>query len=164
MVKWYFIAAGIAKHCVLRETKAYPERLWSALEYISKRMGAASVRPPLVEYERQTEPETTSEVANPTIDESHIQFALAEITSNLISPPITSRTAPPCPSTAHEEQSSNSFNAADALKSRVTKRTAENAELAESVSQVLIADGDLTDQFAISTGRLSCCRCNVETW
>jgi hypothetical protein len=46
MVKWYFIAAGIAKDCVLRETKAYPERLRSALEYIAKQMGAASVRTP----------------------------------------------------------------------------------------------------------------------
>ncbi|EDU46138.1 predicted protein [Pyrenophora tritici-repentis Pt-1C-BFP] len=61
MVKWYFIAAGIAKDCVLRETKAYPERLRSALEYIAKRMGAASVRAPIVGYERQTEPKTTSE-------------------------------------------------------------------------------------------------------
>jgi hypothetical protein len=71
MVKWYFIAAGIAKDCVLRETKAYPERLRSALEYIAKRMGAASVRAPIVGYERQTEPKTTSEEVSPTTDESH---------------------------------------------------------------------------------------------
>jgi hypothetical protein len=149
MVKWYFIAAGIAKDCVLRETKAYPERLRSALEYIAKRMGAISVRTPLVGYQRQTEPETTSEEASPAIDESHIQSTLAEVTTNLLSSPITSRTTPPRPSTAHAEQLNNSFNAVDALELRGTKRTVEDAEfedLAEIVNQVLTADRDLTDQ------------------
>ncbi|RMZ67740.1 hypothetical protein GMOD_00010117 [Pyrenophora seminiperda CCB06] len=79
VVKWYFIAAGITKDCVLRETKAYPERLRSALEYIAKRMGAASVRTPLVGYERQTEPETISDEASPIIDESHIQNKLVGV-------------------------------------------------------------------------------------
>ena len=149
MVKWYFIAARIAKDCVLRETKAYPERLLSALEYIAKRMGAASVRPPLAGYERQTEPETRSEEASPTIDESHIQFTLAKVTPNPLSSPITSRTAPPHPSTAHAEQLNNLSNAVDAQKLRGTKRTAEDAEfedLAEILSQALTADRGLTDQ------------------
>lgn len=149
MVKWYFIAAGIAKNCVLRETKTYPERLRSALEYIAKRMGAASVRPPLVGYERQTEPETTSEEANPAIDESRIQSTIAEVTLNPLSLPITSRTVPPHPSTAHAEQLNNSPSAVDAPELRGTKRTTEDAEfedLAEIVSQVLSADRDLKDQ------------------
>jgi hypothetical protein len=149
MVKWYFIAAGIAKNCVLRETKAYPERLRSALEYIDKQMGAASGRTPLVGYERQTENETTSEEASPTIDESHIQFTLAKVTSSPLSSPITSRIAPPRPSTAHAEQLDHPSNAVDAPESRGTKRTAEDAEfedLTEVVSQVLTADRDLTDQ------------------
>ncbi|KAH8696771.1 hypothetical protein GQ44DRAFT_634215 [Phaeosphaeriaceae sp. PMI808] len=149
MVKWYFIGAGIAKDCVLRETKAYPERLRSALEYIAKRMGAAAVRPPLIAYEQRTVPGTTSEEANPTIDESYIQSTLAEVTPNLISSPITSRTAPPCPSTAHVEQLDNPSNAVDAPELRGTKRTAEDAEfedLAQIVSQVLSADRDLANQ------------------
>ncbi|RYN15882.1 hypothetical protein AA0119_g12795 [Alternaria tenuissima] len=149
MVKWYFIAAGIAKGCVLRETKAYPERLRSALEYIAKRMGAASVRTPLVGYERQTEPETTSEEASPIIDESHIQFTLAEVTPNPLSSPITSRTTPPRPSTAHAEQLNNPSNAVDAPELRGTKRTAEDAEfedLTKIVSRVLTADQNLTNQ------------------
>ncbi|KAF1828609.1 hypothetical protein BDW02DRAFT_643368 [Decorospora gaudefroyi] len=152
MVKCYFIAAGIAKDCVLRETKAYPERLRSALEYIAKRMGATSVRTPLVGYERQTEPKTISKAASPIIDESHIQFTLAEVTPNPLSSPITSRTAAPRPSTAHAEQLNNSSNAVDAPKSRGTKRTAEDAEfedLAEIVSQVLTAYRDLTDQIDV---------------
>ncbi|KAF3031948.1 hypothetical protein E8E11_002521 [Didymella keratinophila] len=149
MVKWYFIAAGIAKDCVLKETKAYPERLRNALEYIAKRMGAASVRTPVVGYERQTEPETTSEEANPAIDESHIQFSLAEVTPNLLSSRIHTRTDPPRPSTTHAEQLDKSSNAVDDPELRGTKRTAEDAEfedLAEIVSQVLTVDRDLTNQ------------------
>ncbi|KAH6613016.1 hypothetical protein C7974DRAFT_74881 [Boeremia exigua] len=149
MVKWYFIAAGIAKDCVLRETKAYPERLRNALEYIAKRMGAASVKTPVVGYEQQTEPETTSEEANPAIDQSHIQFSLAEVTPNLLSSRIQTRTDPPRPSTTHAEQLDKSSNAVDDPELRGTKRTAEDAEfedLAEIVSQVLTVDRDLTNQ------------------
>ena len=46
LVKWYFIAAGIVKNEVLKETKAYAERLRVALVYIAQRMGAAAVGPP----------------------------------------------------------------------------------------------------------------------
>jgi hypothetical protein len=45
MIKWYFIAAEIATDCVLRETKAYPDRLRCALEYIAEQMGSAAVHP-----------------------------------------------------------------------------------------------------------------------
>ena len=38
IIKWYFLASGIAQNIVLRETKAYPERLRFALEYIARRM------------------------------------------------------------------------------------------------------------------------------
>lgn len=149
MVKWYFIAAGIAKDCVLKETKAYPERLRNALEYIAKRMGAASVSSPLVGYERQFELHATPEEASSTIDESHIQFALAEVKSNLSPSSITCGAVPPRPSTAHAERLNNSSNAVDVSELRGTKRTAEDAEfedLAEIVSQVLTADRDLTNQ------------------
>jgi hypothetical protein len=149
MVKWYFIAAGIAKDCVLRETKAYPEHLRSALEYIAKRMGAASVRAPLVGYERQTEPETTSEEVSPTTDESHIQLTLAEVTPNPLSSPITSRIAHPHPSIAQAEQMNNPSNAVDAPELRSTKRSAEDAEfedLTEKALEVLAADQNLTSQ------------------
>ncbi|KAJ4368438.1 hypothetical protein N0V83_006795 [Neocucurbitaria cava] len=46
IVKWYFIAAEIARDIVLKETKAYPDRLRSGLEYIAQRMGEAAVEPP----------------------------------------------------------------------------------------------------------------------
>lgn len=45
MVKWYFIASGNAGNVVLQETKGYPQRLRSALEYIAQRMGAAAYKP-----------------------------------------------------------------------------------------------------------------------
>ncbi|KAH6612383.1 hypothetical protein C7974DRAFT_322549, partial [Boeremia exigua] len=149
MVKWYFIAAGIAKDCVLRETKAYPERLRNALEYIAKRMGAASIRPPVVGYERQTEPETTSEEANPVIDKSHVQLCPAEVTPNLSSSRIQTNSDSPRPSTTHVEQLDKSSNTVDDPEVRGRKRTAEDAEfedLAEIVSQVLTVDRDLTNQ------------------
>jgi hypothetical protein len=44
MVKWYFIAAGIATDCVLEETKSYPGRFHAALGYIADRMGSAAVK------------------------------------------------------------------------------------------------------------------------
>ena len=44
MVKWYFVAAGVAKDCVLKETKAYPKRLRYTLEYIAKRMNPIVVQ------------------------------------------------------------------------------------------------------------------------
>ncbi|KAF7575114.1 Periplasmic protein TonB [Pyrenophora tritici-repentis] len=46
MVKYYFIAAGIAPDDVLKESKTFAERLHSALGYIAKRMGPAAVKPP----------------------------------------------------------------------------------------------------------------------
>ncbi|KAJ6200811.1 hypothetical protein J3E72DRAFT_236503 [Bipolaris maydis] len=46
MVKFYFISAGIATNCVLKETKKYPERLRVALDYIADRMGPAAAKPP----------------------------------------------------------------------------------------------------------------------
>lgn len=78
MVKWYFIAAGIAKDLVLKETKAYPERLRSALEYIAMRMGPAAVEPP----------------APQLLDESRIQ-------SDLAGSPLRATPAPDPSGTSH---------------------------------------------------------------
>lgn len=68
MVKWYFVAAGIAIDVVLKETKAYPERLRSALEYIAMRMGPAAVERPESAQQSPTQQ---------LFDESHIQSDLA---------------------------------------------------------------------------------------
>ncbi|CAA9961960.1 GREB1 domain containing protein [Pyrenophora teres f. maculata] len=46
MIKYYFIAAGIAPDNVLKESKTFGDRLRSSLEYIAKRMGPAAVKPP----------------------------------------------------------------------------------------------------------------------
>ncbi|KAI5368419.1 hypothetical protein J4E82_010783 [Alternaria postmessia] len=143
MVKWYFIAAGVAKDCVLRETKAFPERLRSALEYIAERMGAASARPPSIDCERQNEPTTTPEEARPA------QFTTAEITTGLLSSPSTSTTASPRPSTAYAEQLNDQVNAVDTPISRLAKRTADDAEfedLAGIVLEVLATDQNLKSQ------------------
>ncbi|KAF2029645.1 hypothetical protein EK21DRAFT_89587 [Setomelanomma holmii] len=80
MVKWYFIAAGIATNLVLQETKAYPGRLRCALEYIANRMGPAAAKPPMTRdasIPRRSRLHDTS-----TIDESQIQNSLAGPTSS----------------------------------------------------------------------------------
>jgi hypothetical protein len=103
-------------------------------------MGAASVETRVVGCEQQTKPRTISNEASQTIDESHIQLTLAEVTPSPLSSAIESRIAPPALSTAHAEQLNNSPNAVDAENSRATKCTAEDAEfdgLAEIVPQVL---------------------------
>ena len=46
IVKYYFIVAGIATDCVLKEAKTFPERLRTVLGYIAERMGPAAVKPP----------------------------------------------------------------------------------------------------------------------
>jgi hypothetical protein len=66
LVKWYFIAAGIAANIVLRETPNYPSRLVSTLTYIADRMGPAAATP-------------LSSVPTPPIDESEIQSSLAKV-------------------------------------------------------------------------------------
>ncbi|KAH7394828.1 hypothetical protein BKA66DRAFT_485959 [Pyrenochaeta sp. MPI-SDFR-AT-0127] len=125
MVKWYFIAAGIAKNCVLRETKAYPGRLRSALEFVAKHMGPAAVKPPHVASAKQTESGNT--------------------------PAVTFRTVP-CPSpAAHEEQPASMSNTADSQSPHGTKRNVEDAEfddltrlVAENIARTKSKDLDLT--------------------
>lgn len=78
LIKWYFIEAGFAKNIVLQETKAYPERLYSALKYIAARMGEGAAKPPQKsdsDVMEQDQPLLSLEEAS--LDESHIQFDLA---------------------------------------------------------------------------------------
>jgi hypothetical protein len=49
IVKWYFIAAGYAKNCVLKETKDFPTRLRSALLWIRGQVRNSAVGPSAVE-------------------------------------------------------------------------------------------------------------------
>lgn len=77
MVKWYFIAAGIATTCVLKETQAYPERFREALEYIASRMEADA---PAFSPREKNGNRATREPTSVSIDEDHIQSTLAEVT------------------------------------------------------------------------------------
>jgi hypothetical protein len=76
LVKWYFIAAGIATNIVLRETPSYPTRLVSTLFYIADRMGPAAATPPV--STPSPEPEPAAQVPVSPIDESQIQSCLAK--------------------------------------------------------------------------------------
>jgi hypothetical protein len=142
MVKWYFIAARIAKDCVLRETKAYPERLRSALEYIDQRMGSAAVESATVVDGDRNEDSTISEDARPSTTGSRNPSTPAEVT--FIFEP-----APPCPPTAQEAQQNNSHNTDKISIPCRTKRSAEDAgfeELAEIVAEARIKRRDLDEQ------------------
>lgn len=90
MVKFYFISAGIATDCVLKETKKYPERLRVALDYIADRMGPAAAKPPSHTKDEDDDAATADAAPAPNnppkhrlssessyIDESDIQSTLA---------------------------------------------------------------------------------------
>jgi hypothetical protein len=122
MVKWYFIAAGIAKDCVLKETKAYPGRLRSALEYIAQQMGPAAAEPTSLVYEGRIE-------ASPPVPRD---TTLADVIPDL---PVIPRQASPFPTTITEEQHRGSIEPT----SQGIKRSAaaELDELVEVVSQAI---------------------------
>ncbi|KAF2829078.1 hypothetical protein CC86DRAFT_345531 [Ophiobolus disseminans] len=126
MIKWYFIAAGIAKDVVLRETKAYPERLRSALEYIAARMGRSAAKPRERENSNMpSEPQAPPRVPSEQLfDESHIQSDLA---------------ATPQPDAPAPEPS------ATAPSPRGTKRTAEE-EHWEEMARIIQEERTLTKQ------------------
>jgi hypothetical protein len=99
LVKWYFIAGGIASMIVLHENPTYPERLVSTLSYIADRMGPAAAPPPTSLGPSNSIPHVSSHPR--PVDESHIQSSLANII------PLSPTTFKPSP--------------------RGTKRTAEDA-------------------------------------
>jgi hypothetical protein len=164
MVKWYFIAAGIAADCVLKETKDYPVRLRQALDYIAERMGLAAVKPPHLHRDKDsTKPETSS--ASSYVDESDIQSTLAGDPSHPLPPPKVSRkpliarkSAPsanaprrqtlPSSSTAKAATSdaTPTPNVAATTQPRsATKRTAEDAEFDE-LTDMLLRNQELTEK------------------
>jgi hypothetical protein len=77
LVKWYFIAGGIATNIVLRETPSYPDRLVSTLAYIADRMGPAAATPPT----STPPPKPITQTSRP-IDESQIQSSLADVVAH----------------------------------------------------------------------------------
>lgn len=133
IVKWYFIAAGLAKDFVLKETKAYPERLRSALDYIAHRMGPAAASP-----ESSTPQSKDSRPGNfipsTPIDESHIQSTLANVPT--ASPP-----------THDAPRSATRIIPVPTIdpSPRGIKRTAEDAEF-EDLAKLLVEDQTLTKQ------------------
>ena len=134
MVKWYFIAARIAKDCVLTETKAYPERLCSALDYIHKRMGPAAVDSATVVDGDRNEDSTRS--TSLSITGSRNPSTPAAVTYNRSYSPFISELAPPCPPTAQGEQQNDSHNTDENLIPRGTKRSADDAGFHEQIDYI----------------------------
>jgi hypothetical protein len=126
MVKWYFIAAGIVKDVVLQETKAYPERLRSALEYIAARMGPAAVQPP-----DDAEVNGPSNTRDSNGSANQQSFNESQIQSDLAAPP---QPSPQKPGPALPEPSP-----------RGKKRSAEDTHF-EILARTLEQDRTLTKQ------------------
>jgi len=106
MVKWYFVAAGLARNVVLKETKAYPERLRSALEYIAMRMGPAAAAGP--------EPDQQS--PNQQLrDESNLQSDVAASPPRVTPTPGPSRTIDASASSRGTKRKPSSDSAWDAV-------------------------------------------------
>lgn len=112
MVKFYFVESGVAGDVVLKETKAFPERLKSALEYVARRMGGAAVRPPpLAANPRLGSSNGITATREPTqdsvtpIDENDIQTTLTLNTSPAQTQQTRINTTPACRSHSPPTQS-----------------------------------------------------------
>jgi hypothetical protein len=88
MVKWYFVAAGIVKDVVLRETQAFPYRLKAALEHIEimvnksrQQQSEENENGTQNQEKQQDNGEIEQEVPESPLDEAHIQSALGQDTS-----------------------------------------------------------------------------------
>jgi len=101
IIKWYFLAEGVGKDIVLKETPDFAVHFKHALTYIAERMGPAAVGPS--EVSPTTSNQTTSKFSNRSpsmtpkqapaarsLDESQIQTSLASGTQ--ASPRGTKRT------------------------------------------------------------------------
>tara|TARA_R110002003_G_scaffold58_4_gene5172 strand:- start:19845 stop:21467 length:1623 start_codon:yes stop_codon:yes gene_type:complete len=137
MVKWYFIASGIARNTVLQETKAYPDRLRSALEYIALRMGPAAAKPPKSDDSNPPDHPVSHRPNTTTINESHIQTSLALPVS---SPPTTTTTTLPSRPSPRGTK-------------RPASATTEDADF-ESLAATILQDQTLTKQINAIDGEL----------
>jgi hypothetical protein len=137
MVKWYFVESGVAGDVVLKETKAFPERLKSALEYIAQRMGKAATKPP-VEPVRNHEEKRRYE--DTPVDENDIQTTLTLNTS----PAQPSYTLPATTLPTHALPI-HSSPLSQSHSKRPPKRSAEDAQFS-SMAATLAQDQLFTSQ------------------
>lgn len=144
IVKWYFIAAELARDIVLKETKAYPDRLRSGLEYIAQRMGDAAVEPPS---------STTPEAETDADAEAEAQ-ARAEADTDAVaqhrssSPPRRPTWSSPAAdaaasSLAAREKRPTRHSSNSQEPPRGTKRSAEDAEF-EQLRNIMSLEQELT--------------------
>jgi hypothetical protein len=161
MVKWYFIAAGIATDCILRETKSYPERLRAALDYIADQMGPAAVKPPEPVANEDATPDDGSE-SSYAPEENDIQPTLArELPPKLprLPPTVAHKSAPsvarcstlssnPVPMSGLPRNSFSKMSTPEAIPmpkapSRSAKRSAED-ETFDSLTRLVMKQHTLT--------------------
>jgi hypothetical protein len=151
MVKWYFIAAGIAKNCVLQESAQWPARFRRTLEYIDRRMELA--KEDSIRYGAQPESDT-----RPATTSRSIPATLVEITPG--SPPL-STPALACQRTTLTVTSNDSI---DTIPRSGTKRPAgqDFDMLAVMVDQGRKEDLELCRQIDDVEGQLGPLRSHLE--
>ncbi|KAH7356118.1 hypothetical protein BKA66DRAFT_474249 [Pyrenochaeta sp. MPI-SDFR-AT-0127] len=127
MVKWYFLAAGIANGIVLKEVKGFPEKFRAVLEFIARRMGSAAVQPPV----NQTLVVEPLRVVIPSVHKDQTQststatvacaktVALATTVARATSSPLTDYDSPTTDYNLPSQQQT-------ALTPRAAKRSAED--------------------------------------
>jgi hypothetical protein len=133
MVKWYFVASGIAGNVILKETKAYPERLRCALEYIAQRVGGAAYSP------QSSVPALVEDSPTPGDGNSDGNGDGEQFICLADPSPLTSTTqVPPSTSTSQNPPSTST-----PPPPRGTKRTAEDVSF-EDLALILQKDHALT--------------------
>ncbi|KAI4650698.1 hypothetical protein J4E93_003055 [Alternaria ventricosa] len=159
MIKWYFIAAGIATDCVLHETKAYPERLRCALEYISDQMGPDAFKSSgTVPMDGSIADESSDSSYTP---EKAVQSTLAneptpkaprfpQSVARKSAPSIARRTIPnatpaqkPLPKTSFSKSASPEADATPTAPPRNSKRSAEDEEF-DALTRLVMQQNALT--------------------
>jgi hypothetical protein len=125
MVKWYFIAAGISKNCVLQESAQWPARFRRTLEYIDRRMKLAEADS--IRYGAQPESDTRPATTSLSIPETSIPATLVEITPGS---PLLSTPALPCQTTTLTVPTNESI---ETTQRSGTKRPAENFDTLEDM-------------------------------
>ncbi|KAI4676759.1 uncharacterized protein J4E84_009353 [Alternaria hordeiaustralica] len=160
MVKWYFIAAGIATDCVLHETKAYPERLRCALEYISDQMGPSAFKSSGTVPVDDSIADESSE-SSYTPEKANTQSTLAneptpkaprfpQSVARKSAPSIARRTIPhatttqkPLPKTSFSKSASPEADATPTAPPRNSKRSAEDEEF-DALTRLVMQQNALT--------------------
>ena len=140
LIKWYFLATGVAHNIILKEIKAYPERLRHALEYISKRM--EHIQSTSTSVTHRTPITRGTPVTPMPRPEPSVDTISGGTSSNPVVTATLHRTTASIPTSPTKVQR-NTSQSSSATRNR--KRTAADAGF-EGLARIYEQDQDLTKQ------------------